>query len=346
MATRPQKVFYQLLEREIHRGRVTPFLGAGVNLCGRPRNAAFRLGEWLPSGKELARHLAREFAYPFEASETDLVRVAQWVAVTLGSEALYAELHDIFDRDYGPTAIHRSLARLPGLAEQQARPEYPLLITTNYDDALEEALTEAGVEFDLLTYVATGEHLGKFRHDFPDGRTKVVLVPNKYDAVSLQQRTVVIKIHGAVRRRELGQDEDSFVVTEDDYIVTRTDILDLLPCNVVARMQLCHYLFLGYSLQDWTLPAIVYRIRRGRALANASWTVQPNPDELEEKAWQRRNVETLDISLEEFAEALDSFLAATTGGVAARPPAAALTDRPPAAALTDRPPASAGGDKP
>jgi hypothetical protein len=313
MANAPVNVFYRQLDREIRRGRVTPFLGAGVNLCGRPRNAAFRPGEWLPSGKELARHLAREFAYPFEATETDLVRVAQWVAVTLGSEALYAELHDIFDHDYGPTAIHRTLARLPALIERQARPEYPLVITTNYDDALEEALTEAGVEFDLLTYVAAGENQGRFRHDFPDGRTKVILVPNKYDGVSLQQRTVVVKIHGAVRRRPLDQDEDSYVVTEDDYIdcLTRTDIVELLPSSVVTRMQHCHYLFLGYSLQDWNLRAILHRIRRSRALGNASWVIQPSPDELEEKAWQRRNVETLNITLEDFAQAFDDYIAAT-----------------------------------
>jgi hypothetical protein len=149
MATAPTNVFYRQLAREIRRGRVTPFLGAGVNLCGRPPHATFKLGQWLPSGKELARHLAHEFAYPFKP-DTDLVRVSQWVTVTLDNGALYAELHDIFDRDYLPTAMHRILAKIPTFVEREKRPEYPLFITTNYDDALEEALTEAGVEFDLL----------------------------------------------------------------------------------------------------------------------------------------------------------------------------------------------------
>ena len=75
-------------------------------------------------------------------------------------------------------------------------------------------------------------------------------------------------------------DDDSYVVTEDDYIdcLTRTDIVSFLPPSVVQRMQRCHYLFLGYSLRDWNLRAILHRIRRERALSNESWVVSPSPD--------------------------------------------------------------------
>jgi hypothetical protein len=307
MAKPPEAVFYTQLVREIRRGRVTPFLGAGVNLCGRPPNTEFKPGEWLPSGKELAEYLAKMFAYP-KRLPIDLLRVTQWVTVTLGPDTLYADLHEIFNWDYQPTEMHKTLAKLPAFVKGEMRPEYPLIITTNYDDALERALTAAGVEFDLLTYIAAGKDLGKFRHHDPDGNTTVIMVPNKYDAVSLKQRTLVVKIHGAVQR--LSEDLDSYVVTEDDYIdcLTRTDIVELLPSAVVDRMRHCHYLFLGYSLQDWNLRAMLHRIRRDQALGNASWVVQPDPEELEEKAWSHRKVDTLDITLEKFSEALDRLL--------------------------------------
>ena len=321
MANPPPTYFYTQLVREIRRGRVTPFLGAGVNLCGRPPNTEFQPGEWLPSGKELAEYLAKMFDYP-KGLPIDLLRVTQWVTVTLGPDTLYAELHEIFNCDYQPTEMHKTLAKLPVFVKREMRPEYPLIITTNYDDALERALTAAGVEFDLLTYIAVGKDLGKFRHRDPDGNTTVIMVPNKYAAVSLKQRTVVVKIHGAVQRRALGESldnyvvtadddiDDSYVVTEDDYIdcLTRTDIVELLPSTVVDRMRHCHYLFLGYSLQDWNLRAMLYRIRRDQALGNASWVVQPHPEELEEKAWGYRHVETLDITLEKFSRALDGWL--------------------------------------
>ena len=90
----------------------------------------------------------------------------------------------------------------------------------------------------MLTYIAAGRDRGKFRHRVPGGETTVIAVPNKYDAVSLERRTVVAKIHGAVQRRALDQDLDSYVVTEDDYIecLTRTDIVELLPSSVVDRL--------------------------------------------------------------------------------------------------------------
>jgi SIR2-like domain len=73
-------------------------------------------------------------------------------------------------------------------------------------------------------------------------------------------------------------------------------------------MRHCHYLFLGYSLQDWNLRAMLHRIRRDQVLGRASWVVQPDPEELEEKAWRYRKVDTLDITLEKFSEALDRLL--------------------------------------
>jgi hypothetical protein len=310
MAKPPDAVWYSLLVREIRRGRVTPFLGAGVNLCGRPPNTEFKpRGEWLPSGKELAEYLAKMFDYP-KSLPVDLLRVTQWVSVRLGPDTLYAELHEIFNWDYQLTEMHKTLAKLPAFAKREVRPEYPLILTTNYDDGLERALTAAGVEFDLLTYIAAGRDLGKFRHCDPDGNSRVIMVPNKYDAVSLKQRTLVAKIHGAVQRRALDEDSDSYVVTEDDYIdcLTRTDIVELLPSAVVDRMRHCHYLFLGYSLQDWNLRAMLHRIRRDQPLDNKSWVVNPNPEELEESAWLNRKVVTEDISLEVFSSALDGLL--------------------------------------
>ena len=51
------------ITRELKQGRVIPFLGAGVNLCGFPRNEQdlelWKKNGWLPNGAELSRHLAR-----------------------------------------------------------------------------------------------------------------------------------------------------------------------------------------------------------------------------------------------------------------------------------------------
>src|SRR5919201_6837879 len=122
-------------------GTVVPFLGAGANLCGRSDDAQFVAGkgEVLPSGGELAEHLAEKFRYP-ASDRYDLARVAQYVVVQRGSLPLYSELHDIFSPGYTPSPLHRFLAGIPALMRQKgSRRPYQLIVTTNYDDALETA---------------------------------------------------------------------------------------------------------------------------------------------------------------------------------------------------------------
>jgi hypothetical protein len=58
------KSHYTTVLRAMLDGRLVPLLGAGVNLCGRPKGAAWQHGRYLPSGGELAAHLARLFGYP------------------------------------------------------------------------------------------------------------------------------------------------------------------------------------------------------------------------------------------------------------------------------------------
>src|SRR4051812_7197052 len=71
---------YRQVIDAIIEGRLVLFLGAGVNLCTRQESQDWRPGAWLPSGGELARHLAKTFNYPRD-EPVELARVAQWVDV-------------------------------------------------------------------------------------------------------------------------------------------------------------------------------------------------------------------------------------------------------------------------
>jgi hypothetical protein len=235
----------------------------------------------------------------------DLVRVSQYVGVTAGEGPLYDELRDIFDADYPPTAVHHLLARLPALlrASGCAR-SCQLIVTTNYDDVMESAMREAGEPFDLVTFMAAGDDFGKFVHTAPDGQRRVIENPNAYDDLACTERSVVLKIHGAVdRTRQRG---DSFVITEDNYIdfLAQTNISNLLPVHLRGLMQWSHFLFLGYSLRDWNLRVILRRIWGEQRLRYNSWSIQLQPDELDQRFWQGRNVEILNARLEDYMEAL------------------------------------------
>jgi hypothetical protein len=301
---------FRVVVKALQDGKLIPFLGAGVNLCGRPSTTTFDPEHpvCLPSGKELARYLADGVAYP-DGAAFDLIRVAQFVDTVAGSGQLYTELHKVFDADYPPTAVHEFLAQIPGRLRAEGRPaRYPLIVTTNYDDLMERALLQAGEPFDVVSYVAEGQDRGMFLHwPAAAGAAPVVIrKPNEYTGVSTTQRPVVLKIHGTVDRRD--GSEDSFVITEDHYIeyLTRTDLSGLVPVHLLERLRNSHFLFLGYGLADWNLRVILHRIaattREARKLM--SWAIQLHPDVLEQRSWSRRFVDILDIPLDEYVRAL------------------------------------------
>ena len=302
----PLDIHYRNVLKAITDGRVVPFFGAGVNLCSRPEGLIWngRQSEHLPSGSELAEHLAEEFYYPGDEKQ-DLLRVSQYIAVMQGSGPLYFALHGIFDSNCPPTPLHRFFATIPTtLREKGHSSGYQLIVTTNYDDLMEQAFQAVGQPFDVVSYIAEGEQRGKFLHWPPKGEPHLIEKPNEYRGLSLDQRPVILKIHGAVDR--IAAERDSYVITEDHYIdfLARTDISNLVPVTLVAKLKRCNFLFLGYSLRDWNLRVILHRIWGEQRLRWKSWAIQLDPDPMEEEFWRKRGVDILNVRLEEYIATL------------------------------------------
>ena len=312
---------YDLIARRLLRGKVVPVLGAGVNLWQRPP-PVFERGKYLPSGRELADELARHLG-DVTIDGHDLARVSQYVASLEGEGPLEEELHDVFDADYPPNHLHRFLARLSRrIREAEGARECMLIVTTNYDDSLERAFTEEGEPYEIVTYIARGKDRGRFRHITADGASNVIRVPNEYVDLRLHQRTVIAKIHGSVDRIH----GDSFVITEDHYIdyIARADVAGLFPVTLAAKLRTSHFLFLGYSLRDWNLRVMLYRLWGEQEGKNfKSWAVQKAPDPIDRAAWDERGVEILDLAVEDFVAAIEQRLATQSG----EPPLS--TQRPP-----------------
>lgn len=292
-------------------GRVIPLLGAGVNLCGRSSDAAWMPGGYLPTVGELARHLAERFDYPRDEA-LDLVRVSEYASVMSGSGPLYEELHRVFDADYPISPLHQFLAELPRRLEQPNQPRRgQLIVSTNYDDALERAFHAAGEPFDLVCYIAEGDHRGKFVHWPPQGEPTLIEIPNEYEKLRPGERTVILKIHGAIDRTGPEAEWDSYVITEDHYIdyLTRTEIQNLVPVMLAMQLRRSHFLFLGYSMRDWNLRVILHRIWGEQRLKYKSWAIQRDPDRLDCEFWGLRGVDVYDVPLEEYVPALEVALA-------------------------------------
>jgi hypothetical protein len=184
-------------------------------------------------------------------------------------------------------------------------------VTTHYDQTLERAFADAGEEVDVVSYVASGRNRGRFCHVPPDGRARVIDLPNTYATeVSLERRTVILKLRGGVDptpEREF----ESFVVTEDDYIeyLGRADVAAGVPVGLAATLRRSHFLFLGYTMRDWNLRVVLGRMWGETPVSYRSWAVHPRPGPAERELWRRVDVDLVEAPLDRYVE----LLAATAG---------------------------------
>jgi hypothetical protein len=316
---KPDDRHYSLVAELIRSGLVIPFFGAGANLSDRPEEAAWGHGTFAPSGGELAHTLAQRSRYP-DSADLELARVSQYVDAILGEGRLYDFLHTVFDANYPPTSLHRLFARVPALLREPRRPyetsgNQLLILTTNYDDLAERALTAAGERYDTVWYEAKQEApaRGRFLHRTPDGDVFEVAPANKYDRLVPDERPVILKLHGAIDR--IDSRRDSYVITEDSYIdYLSGGVGEQIPFSLRERMADSHFLFLGYSMRDWNLRVILNRIWGAEQLRSRSWAVQREPAdpgvrEVEQALWRARgDVDLLYVPLKEYAARLEDEL--------------------------------------
>ena len=277
-------------------GRLVPLLGPGVNLGP------------LPDAGDVAARLAACFDCPPDRGR-ELARVAEYAALTHGIGPLYDELHALFDRDHEPGPVHRFLSGVARFLQEQNQPRQ-LIVTTNFDTSLEQALKESGIEIDVVSYLALGGYGGKFVHVPPSGPATVIDLPNAYAGLALDERTVILKIHGQVDRGP-EREWESFVVAEDDHIdyLAGSDIASVVPVTLAAKLRRSHFLFLGYPLEDWSLRVFLHRVWGRDRVTYRSWAVMPGASRIERELWRQRGIDVVEIPHEEYAAAFERLLA-------------------------------------
>jgi hypothetical protein len=296
-------------------GTVVPLLGAGANLCDRANGGGWVAGDNLPSGEELASYLADKYHYPDEHSARDLLRVCQYGQSKRGDGTLFRYLHEIFSQGYRPTRLQTLLATLPERLERtKGVRRNQLIVTTNYDDALEQALDAAGQEYDVVWYERPRKGPGAVRghciHRTPDGVVHEIERANEYAALSLDVRPVILKVHGAVDRHARTYENDSYVISEDHYIeyLSETRLTDLFPVTLLETLFTSHFLFLGYRLTDWNVRVILHQIWLEREHELDAWAIQRHIDKIDRVLWDKRGVHLLDIPLGEYVDCLENQL--------------------------------------
>lgn len=299
-------------------GKVIPFLGAGASLVGRPAGAAWNpeQPEFLPSGADLAQFLADEANLPKSDDPRDprfhdrfdLAKVSSYYAGRLGRPALGDKLCEVLrNAQYRPGPLHEFLVRIP-------TPQ--VIVSTNYDTLLEQAFRAAGRPYDLVVYLRDQPDVTESVLWWRHGEREPVTVHAGDLVIDLASTSVIYKMHGSVEPRPA--EDDSFVITEDDYVDYLAQIETVLPPVLRAHFQECSFLFLGYGLRDWNLRVILknlsasFEVRTGRgsrAAALPSWAIQRAPSPIEQVLWSKRGVDIFDVDLDEFVRNLSRRLA-------------------------------------
>jgi hypothetical protein len=313
----------------LKRGKLVPFLGAGVNISAAPLPPSDAEGgeqkaAGLPSGAQLSRTLARMVKFPADNDEdlNDLSKVASYFVEASGRRSLREILHETFNQDYSPRKIHEYLAEI----------DRPLLIvTTNYDDLTERAFKEKGRPYDLVIHPTDRADMAGAVLWWKNGEAEPVAEPpNTLPMMErLKTMTVIYKMHGTVVRHwqkgagagvtdeDKPYRNDSYVITEEDYIdfIYRMTLQAAIPTQFIAYFSERQFLFLGYGLRDWNLRIVLKNLNAVFKIQDAgmggedderdpSWAIQHQPSALERRLWERRGIDIYNKDINEFVDEL------------------------------------------
>jgi len=314
---------YQSVIEALRCGRLVPFLGLDINLFGRRPTIPWRPGELLPGSQELTNYLAAQFKYPADGSGAhDLLEVSQYVAVRGKLGNLYETLGEIFGGNHTLTPLHHFFARLPQLLRERGYPikKDPLrqrlvIVTTNYDSLLETAFNQSVPAYHVVSYLANGGDQGKFLHcKFNNGATRfaeVITDGGGYQAFAEDKDydPVILKLPGSLDHGDPSR-RFSVAVTEDQYFdfLTRRELSGLLPVELTSKLRWSSHLFLGYSLREWNLRALVFRIWDEQKPSYLSWAVHPGEIGAEEHFWKACRVEPVSAELPDYLTGLSERL--------------------------------------
>ena len=230
--------------------------------------------------------------YP-SGEEADLARVAQFFDGVAGRGALDDQLHKVFSakKKYKPGRLHEYLAGFDNL----------VIVTTNYDDLMEQSFQAKGRTFHKVIYRT-------------DETTFLVWQPGEEEPLEcyaddldlpVGESPILFKMHGSADPEDT--DRDSYVITEDDYVefLSRMTSKIAIPKPFAKPFRKSHFLFLGYGLRDWNLRVILYKIWQSYPRKKyASWAIQHQANELEKRYWQQRSLTIYELTIDRFLKGL------------------------------------------
>lgn len=281
------------LVRSIKRGSCTPIIGPNLT-------------QNFESPSDIAQKWSEKYNFPLSVEDRDnLPQVAQYLAINqdqqfprdeiidhlrmqiieryntnTGEDLSDAPLSELFAkvgserRSQEPKDPYKILADLP----------FPIYVTTNLSNMLDEALTEVGKNprVELCRWNEYLDTLPSIYDDDPDYRPDV-------------QNPLVYHLFGHC------DEPDSLVLTEDDYfdfLIGVTHNKDLIPSVVRRALADTALVFLGFQMEDWDFRVLFRSIMsqegssRRRRYAHVAAQIDPEETRILHPERARNYLET------------------------------------------------------
>jgi hypothetical protein len=280
-----EKEDLKLIINAIESGKCLAFLGAGA--CTPFKNHNSEVIKGLPTGGKLAKMLAKKCQYT-NGKDYDLLKVAERFLYEHNGDRdrLEKAVREEIQKTCVPRPIHTVLAQLE---------QVKIIITSNYDNLMEEELRKYGRKLTRNVYSRQNSRAAHFSH-----------------SPILEEGEVVLhKMHGTI------EEPESIVITESDYISYLANLYDkdrgMPEYFRKTWIPFCTLLFLGYGLADWNFRVIwegvlsSYASMKVRKDAYALVKKSPRKSTdfyQQKKYWSRRNVDIFACDLTKFAKQL------------------------------------------
>lgn len=273
------------LRDNIVQGKVVLFLGSGVVESSTH-----------PSTRELVNQLAQDAHYTdFEGS---LSAIAEY----------YAQRGDL-GRQVLLEKVGAALPKVPQVPLYQALAAITqrlLLISSAYDDLLEQALRAAHKPFVLLTSIMQSNEysMGHVWVQYSDRTNTDIYTKDDISTLpELERYSIIYKLRGTC---SCSWRADALALTESEYFNFAHSAQEIIPNYMVRKLNELGCLFMGYQPSYWEerliANALLQRVQRNSSALQVLHTHPPQP--LEEVFWRKRGVDTCPLQLTELVSLL------------------------------------------
>ncbi|MBV4429616.1 SIR2 family protein [Clostridium tyrobutyricum] len=196
------------LKEAADNNKLVVFVGAGVS-------ANSGLPDWKELIEEYRDALEMDKSKPISSDE--YLKIPQYYYNMRGFKDYYDIINKVFNKNYNPNKIHELIFRLA--------PQH--IITTNYDNLIEQEKEKQGLLYDVVCE-------DKDLPYTPNGK-------------------LIIKMHGDLKRKNIVLKEEDYLSYEENFRLIETFIKSLFVNHTVV--------FIGYSLGDYDLKLIINNVK-------------------------------------------------------------------------------------